>query len=66
MRTRILGISGSPRTTGNTSTLVETALKSAKNEEALVEFVDLAELNINECEHCSECYKIGKCIKKMI
>jgi len=64
LKTRILGISGSPRTPGNTSTLIETALKSARNEEALVEFVDLAELDINECEHCSECYKIGKCIQK--
>jgi len=64
LKTRILGISGSPRTNGNTATLIETALKSAKKEEASVEFVDLSELKIDECQHCAECYKIGKCIQK--
>ena len=64
MRTRILGISGSPRANSNTSTLVETALESARNEEASVEFVDLAELDIKECEHCSECSETGTCNQK--
>ncbi|MHA1577694.1 MAG: flavodoxin family protein [Candidatus Thorarchaeota archaeon] len=64
MKPRILGISGSPRINGNTSTLIEIALKSAKDEEALVEFVDLSELVINECKHCTECYAIGKCTQK--
>ena len=61
MRTRILGISGSPRTNGNTAVLIEASLKSAKNQEALVEFIDLSELDIRECKHCNECYTIGKC-----
>ncbi len=61
MRTRILGISGSPRTNGNTVALIEASLKSAKNQEALVEFIDLAELDIRECNHCNECYTTGKC-----
>ena len=61
MRTRILGISGSPRTNGNTAALIEASLKSAKNQEALVEFIDLSELDIRECNHCNECYTTGKC-----
>ncbi len=61
MRTRILGISGSPRTNGNTAALIEASLKSAKNQEALVEFIDLSELDIRECKHCNECYTTGKC-----
>ena len=64
MKARILGISGSPRANGNTSTLIETALKSAKQEEALVEFIDLSELDIRECKHCAECYSTGKCSQK--
>jgi len=61
LRTRILGISGSPRTNGNTAALIEASLKSAKNQEALVEFIDLSELDIRECNHCNECYTTGKC-----
>ncbi len=61
MRTRILGISGSPRANGNTATLIEVSLKSAKNEEASVEYIDLSELDIRECKHCNECYTTGKC-----
>ncbi|MCJ7817993.1 MAG: flavodoxin family protein [Candidatus Thorarchaeota archaeon] len=64
MKTRILGISGSPRANGNTSTLVETSLNSAKSEDALIEFIDLSALTINECKHCNECYRIGKCVQK--
>lgn len=64
MKPRILGISGSPRANGNTATLIETALKSANNEEALTEYIDLSELDIRECKHCSECYTTGKCSQK--
>ncbi|MGY5858658.1 MAG: flavodoxin family protein [Candidatus Thorarchaeota archaeon] len=64
MKARILGISGSPRANGNTSTLIETALKSAKKEDALVEFIDLSGLEIRECKHCAECYSTGKCSQK--
>ncbi|TFG93945.1 flavodoxin family protein [Candidatus Thorarchaeota archaeon] len=64
LKTRILGISGSPRANGNTSTLIETSLNSAKNEDSLIEFIDLSELTINECKHCNECYRIGKCVQK--
>ena len=61
MRPRILGISGSPRTNGNTATLIEAALEAARTEDALIEYIDLSELDIKECEYCSKCYSIGKC-----
>ena len=64
MRTRILGISGSPRTNSNTSALVETALESARKEDALIEYIGLSELDIRECKHCNECYQIGKCVQE--
>lgn len=61
LRTRILGISGSPRTSSNTATLIETALKAAKKEGAIIEYIDLSSLNIGVCEHCCECTQTGKC-----
>jgi multimeric flavodoxin WrbA len=61
VKPRILGISGSPRTNGNTATLIETALDSARSEDALVEYIDLSELEIRECENCGECYTKGTC-----
>ena len=64
MKPRILGISGSPRANGNTSTLITTALKSARDEDALTEFIDLSELDIRECNHCNECYSTGQCEQK--
>ncbi|PNX52524.1 MAG: hypothetical protein BV458_09140 [Thermoplasmata archaeon M9B2D] len=64
MRTRILGISGSPRINSNTSTLIETALESAKKEDALIEFIALSSFDIRECKHCNECTQLGKCIQE--
>jgi len=61
LRTRILGISGSPRTSSNTAILVETALEAAEKENTVVEYVDLSDLRIEACEHCSECSLTGSC-----
>ena len=60
LRTRILGLAGSPRTSSNTTILVETALEAAQKEDAIIEFIDLAFLNIQACEHCCECSQSGK------
>ena len=61
LRTRILGLSGSPRTSSNTAILVETALEAAEREGAITEFIDLSYYKIKACEHCSECSQTGKC-----
>jgi multimeric flavodoxin WrbA len=61
LRTRILGISGSPRTSSNTAILIETALNAAEKEGAIIEFIDLSYLKIKSCEHCSDCSQTGKC-----
>jgi multimeric flavodoxin WrbA len=61
LRTRILGISGSPRTSSNTAILVETALEAAEREGAVTEYIDLSYHKIGPCEHCSECSQTGKC-----
>ncbi|MFW9786590.1 MAG: flavodoxin family protein [Candidatus Thorarchaeota archaeon] len=61
MRTRILGLSGSPRTSSNTAILVETALDAAEKAGAVIEFLDLSALDIRMCEHCSECSQTERC-----
>jgi len=61
LRTRILGLSGSPRTSSNTSALIEAALEAAKDAGAKTEFIELADLNIGICEHCNECTQLGRC-----
>ena len=61
MRTRILGLSGSPRTSSNTAILVETALAAAENEGAIIEFIDLSCQKLQPCEHCNECSQLGRC-----
>ncbi|MFW9803475.1 MAG: flavodoxin family protein, partial [Candidatus Thorarchaeota archaeon] len=48
---RVLGISGSNRQGGNTSILVETALDAAEEYGASIEFIELADFDINPCKH---------------
>ena len=61
LRTRILGLSGSPRTSSNTAILVETALAAAEKEGAIIEFIDLSCQKLQPCEHCNECTQLGRC-----
>lgn len=61
LRTRILGLSGSPRTSSNTAILVETALAAAEKEGAIIEFIDLSCQKLKPCEHCNECSQLGRC-----
>ncbi|MFW9925389.1 MAG: flavodoxin family protein [Candidatus Thorarchaeota archaeon] len=56
-----MGICGSPRTSSNTSILVDSALQAAQLVGAKTEFLELADLHIGACEHCSECSRLGKC-----
>lgn len=58
---KIIGIMGSPRTDGNTSFLVETALKSAEEAGADTEFINLASLNLEPCVACDICKATGEC-----
>jgi multimeric flavodoxin WrbA len=58
---KILGLSCSPRKQGNTATLLEEALKGAKQEGAEVELYSLSGKNIEPCDACSSCNKTGEC-----
>ena len=58
---KIIGIIGSPKKDGNTSYLVETALKSAKSAGADTDIINLGSLNIEPCVACDICKAMGEC-----
>ena len=58
---RIIGISGSPRTGGNTDILIETALTFAKEEGADVELLRICDFSLQPCNACGVCHSNKKC-----
>lgn len=60
---KIIGIIGSPRGKGNTTFLVEKALKAAKSAGAHVESFHLGKMDINPCNACDICKLTGECPK---
>jgi len=60
----ILAIQGSPRLRGNTSILLDAVLDGAREQGASVERVDLARLDIKECDGCLACWKGKECPKQ--
>ncbi len=61
---KVLGIVCSPRTNGNTETLVQTALTKAQEEGAEIELVTLAGKTVLPCDSCFPCVKNGLCYIK--
>ena len=57
----ILGIAGSPRTSGNTSLLLTEALKGAEAAGAATKKIVACKRNILPCLGCGDCLKTGKC-----
>ncbi len=57
-----MGIVGSPRSKGNTDTLVDAVLASAEENGALVRKMNLRDLTIKPCNACDSCRKQGRCI----
>jgi len=58
---KVLGISGSPRKGGNTEILLRQALDGATEAGADVEFLRVADHEINPCDGCWACQETGKC-----
>ena len=58
---KIIGIIGSPKKDGNTSYLVETALKSAESAGADTDIINLGSVNIKPCVGCDICKAMGEC-----
>ncbi len=62
---KILGICASPRGSKSTTLrLVQAALDGAKENGAVVELVDVCDLDIKYCNACQVCFKTGKCVHK--
>jgi len=61
---KILGLSCSPRTSGNTVTLLEQALQGAKQDGAGTELYSVAGKTIEPCNACGGCRKTGECTIK--
>lgn len=58
---KVLGIGGSHKKDGNTDLLVKRALDLCKENNLEVEFISLAEKNIQPCEDCNHCKENEKC-----
>jgi len=58
---KILGLSCSPRKSGNTEILVSEALDGAQSEGAEVELFSLSGKEIKPCDGCYACRETGKC-----
>ena len=58
---KILGLSCSPRKSGNTEILVGEALDGAQSEGAEVELFSLSGKEIQPCDGCYACHETGKC-----
>lgn len=58
---KILGISGSPRKSGNTEILMEETLAGSRMEGAEAELFSLAGKVIGPCDSCGACHRTGKC-----
>ncbi|MFC1873192.1 flavodoxin family protein [Chloroflexota bacterium] len=58
---KILAISCSPRSNGNTMAILEEALRGAQDEKADVELYSVSRKIIQPCDGCRSCAKTGNC-----
>lgn len=61
---KVLGIMGSPRSNGNSSTLLKKVLEGAKANGAVTNSISLNNLDIKGCINCNACKRTGKCVIK--
>ncbi len=58
---KILGVAGSPRINGNSSLLLDEALKGAREAGAKTNKIILCNREIYPCQGCGDCNKTGEC-----
>ena len=58
---RVLGITGSPRRSGNTDLLLAQVIKGAESQGAETKTLILNDLKITPCQHCDACFEAGVC-----
>lgn len=61
-KTKIIGLSGSPRDNSNSTILLKQLLSGAEQAGGETVLVNICELDIKPCTHCDYCVKTGKCI----
>ncbi|NRT80489.1 flavodoxin family protein [Clostridium beijerinckii] len=61
---KVLGIMGSPRLNGNSSTLLKKVLEGAKDNGAVTNSISVSNLDIKGCVNCDACKRLGKCVIK--
>jgi multimeric flavodoxin WrbA len=59
---KVIGISGSPRRSGNSEILLDRALEGAVSAGSDAEKIVLNELEIRACQECGGCDKSGMCV----
>ena len=59
---KVLGLIGSPRENGNTSTLVHTILEGASENGAETKIYNLSKMDLKPCRGCMACRPEGKCV----
>jgi len=64
MKMKVLGIYGSPRKNGNSSILLDEALRGAEERGATIKVLHVMDFDISGCTECGGCDKTGKCIIK--
>ena len=62
MTIKVLGLLGSPRTNGNSETLLDAALEGAKEAGTEIEKIRLCDLEYEACRECHGCDETGECI----
>lgn len=58
---KVAAFSGSPRTHGNTRTLIDEVLRGAMSEGATCEVIDVGSADIRPCRACQLCSSHGRC-----
>lgn len=59
---KVLGICASPRKHGNTSAMLDEALRGSEYSGAHLEKIFVSDLKILPCAGCCMCYKNGRCV----
>ena len=60
----VIGIAGSPRSKGNSTTLLKNVLEGAEAEGARTDIIHLNDLVYKGCQSCQICSRDGKCVVK--
>lgn len=60
----VIGISGSPRSNGNSATLLRSVLKGAESIGARTDIVHLNDFAYKGCQACKKCSPGGRCVVK--